>query len=334
MFKILLIEDQQSDIDVFESSMRRFGREKNIKCQLEYVKTFEEGIKKISEEYSGIIVDIRLNGCDNGGDIVKNAVRTLRVPVVILTGTPNIADEQFESIKIYKKGAVSDDEILDFFLRINNKKIVDVLGCNGLINKYLIDIYRNNFYPNIDYINKLLKRSSEVEGRKALFRYILANIQEKMDVNGLEYFAEEMYVLQTDKDLLKTGMIVKDVRNDEQYVILSPPCDLVPRNNGNPKNENVLLCHIDDFHTIKRDIEYSEKDGKKKKQKEIEKLIKNNLNSYYHWLPEGMGFTGGCIKFRKVVSLPLCEWNDKIIATKIKIQDAFVKNILNRFSSY
>lgn len=116
------------------------------------------------------------------------------------------------------------------------------------------------------------------------------------------------------------------------YIVLSPPCDLAIHE-GVMKTDCILVCEIENHdEIIKAGIR--ETSNKSKKIKKITKAIKNNNKEYLHWLPANEIFEGGFINFRKAHTFSIKEFKEKFPDPEIKIQDYFVKNILNRFSNY
>ena len=63
MYKFLLIEDSASDIDAFETSIKRLNAEE-MRYQLETASSYEEGLAKVNGSYNGVIVDINFDGDD------------------------------------------------------------------------------------------------------------------------------------------------------------------------------------------------------------------------------------------------------------------------------
>ena len=73
---------------------------------------------------------------------------------------------------------------------------------------------------------------------------------------------------------------------------------------------------------------------KDKKIKAIEKALKNNYSDYYHWLPRNDIYQGGYINFRKVITYSPEDFAKEFEKSEVKVQEFFVKSILNRFSAY
>lgn len=65
----------------------------------------------------------------------------------------------------------------------------------------------------------------------------------------------------------------------------------------------------------------------------LSEIVKNK-KEFYHWLPDNSMFDGGIINFRRVVTVSSDKFFDKFDSRGIKVQDTFVKNIMNRFSAY
>ena len=220
--------------------------------------------------------------------------------------------------------------------------LFNVLGRMGIIEQKMTEIFWENLYPLrelwMDY------KSRDINTEKVLLRYALANIQEHFDItdNDTEmsdniYLTEEMYIKYINTvdsvNRVQTGAIVKGKDENEKYfIILSPPCDLA-LHKGKFKSDRILLCEIDSYDDLNKNL-ISKATNSKDKQKRIEEIIQNNRTRYYHWLPKNILFEGGFINFRKVSSYSQEDFNQKFMEPKLKVQEAFVKNILNRFSSF
>ncbi len=114
--------------------------------------------------------------------------------------------------------------------------------------------------------------------------------------------------------------------------MLSPPCDLALHANI-MKTDRILLCQIEKSDDIIKKC-MQKQSGKKSKKNAIRNCLNNNYTDYYHWLPGNSLFCGGYINFRKVITYELGEFKAKYGMAQLKVQDYFVKNIMNRFSSY
>lgn len=343
MYKFLLIEDSETDIESFNETIERLNREKKETIyKLIVANCFKSGMELINKDFDGIIVDIKLDNDENGNEIIDEIMKKSRVPVVVYTGTPNVRDDIAAKVRVYTKGKDKQVDIIKYICSILDTGLSCVLGRTGIIEQKITEVFWENLYPLrelwMDY------KSKDINTEKVLLRYALANIQEHFDItdNGDEtcddhYLAEEMYVKYINTvdsvNRLQTGAIVKGKDdNEKSFIILSPPCDLA-LHKGKFKSDRILLCEIENNKEVYNDLINSVKHIEKK-QKLIKKLINNSYCNYYHWLPESKIFKGGCINFRKINTISLEEYKDQFEVPKFKVQEVFVKNILNRFSSY
>ncbi|WP_455504437.1 response regulator [Blautia sp.] len=331
MYNFLLIEDSAEDSDSFKDTVKRLNLQANEEVyHLDVAETYEEGMKKVSENLNGIIVDIKLDGGHSGNEIIREIVERFRVPVAIFTGTPDTELAKDSPIQVYKKGEAKHEEILKELCDTWDTGLFDVLGGTGIIEKAMTKIFWENLYPQINLWKE--KKSQGIETEKVLLRYAVSHIQELIDNEVPAYVTEEMYIKPPISPDIKTGSIFQSSKMGLSCIVLSPPCDLA-QHNGKFKTNRILVCEIDDHDTVNNSFADKSKKPDHRK-KDIEDAIKNNSTSYYHWLPQNTLFEGGYINFRKVITYSPEEFIKKFGNPKVKVQEYFVKNILNRFSAY
>ena len=94
---ILLIEDKDSDIEVFTKSAKAWKAENQAiteSVDVESCKTLDEAISRTSrpehsDDWDGIVLDLKLTQDTDGEEFLKHLKKLyLRIPVVILSGTP------------------------------------------------------------------------------------------------------------------------------------------------------------------------------------------------------------------------------------------------------
>lgn len=162
---------------------------------------------------------------------------------------------------------------------------------------------------------------------------MVSHIQELIDTEVPAYETEEMYIKPPVTNEIRTGGIYTSKRDSMSCIVLSPPCDLAIRADGKPKTDRILVCEIDDNDSVVSIIT-SGIEKKDKKIKAIEKALKNNYSDYYHWLPRNDIYQGGYINFRKVITYSPEDFAKEFEKSEVKVQEFFVKSILNRFSAY
>lgn len=333
MIKILLIEDAESDIKTVENAVERMNDEDpSLKIELTVSNNFENAIKCLNNSFHGAIVDIRLSTKkeENGNIIIDKIMKEFRIPIAIMTGTPDTKLDQNSPIKIYKKGEHLYNDIIKSLISMKQTGLFEVIGGKGIIEKTIDKIFWNNLYPQINSWEELYKNGIDTE--KALMRYTVSCLQELLDEDTLSYVTEEMYIKPPITSHIKTGSIVQEKESRQYMVVLSPPCDLA-LHNGKFKTDRILLCEIDNHEQVnKKIIEEIKKSSKQVNA--LKSAINNQYAAYYHWLPENMLFNGGYINFRKVLTYDPLELLELFNEPELKIQEYFVKNILSRFSSY
>ncbi len=331
MYKFLLIEDSADDAQNFQDTVKRLNASAGEEIyHLEIAATYDEGVKSANDDFHGIIVDVKLDGDCSGNVIVEKIVECFRVPVAIFTGTPDTNQDEGSPIKVYKKGETLHEDILKELCAVSETGLFKVLGGTGTIEKAMTKIFWDNLYPQIDIWKE--KKQQGIDTEKVLLRYAISHIQELIEEEIPSYVTEEMYIKPPVSSDVKTGSIFKSEDNDVLCIVLSPPCDLA-KHNGRFKTDRILLCEIDSEDEVNKEALAGIGSSAKKKNK-IESVIKNNYKEYYHYLPRNTLFEGGYVNFRKVLTYEPSDFLERFGKPKVKVQDFFVKNILNRFSAY
>lgn len=333
MIKILLIEDAESDIKTVENAVERMNDEdSSLEIELTVADNFENAIKSLNNSFHGAIVDIRLSTKEeeDGNIIIDKIIKEFRIPIAVMTGTPDTKLDPNSPIKIYKKGEHLYKDIIKSLISMKQTGLFDVIGGKGIIEKTIDKIFWNNLYPQISSWEELYKKGIDTE--KALMRYTVSCLQELLDEDTLSYVTEEMYIKPPITSNIKTGSIVQEKKSGQYMVVLSPPCDLA-LHNGEFKTDRILLCEIDNHEEVNKKI-IEEIKNNSKQVNALKVAINNQYAAYYHWLPENMLFNGGYINFRKVLTYDPLELLELFNEPELKIQEYFVKNILSRFSSY
>lgn len=90
MYKLLLIEDAAVDAEACQDTVKRMNIEAGEDAfQLCVVESYDKGIAELKNDYDGVIVDIKLDGDHNGKQIIRAIIEKYRVPVAVMTGTPD-----------------------------------------------------------------------------------------------------------------------------------------------------------------------------------------------------------------------------------------------------
>lgn len=331
MYNILLIEDASGDAESCRDTVKRMNIQAGVEVYRLFVaESYDRGIAELKNQYDGIIVDIKLDGEHSGNQVIRTIIQEYRVPVAVMTGTPDTELDEGSPICIYKKGEDSYESIIKSLYKVSSTGLFNVIGGTGIIEKAMNQIFWKNLYPQISIWES--KKEAGIETEKVLLRYAVAHIQELIDNEVPDYETEEMYIKPPINNEIKTGSIFCSSRDGMHCIVLSPPCDLAVHN-GEIKTDRILVCQIDDHDKVNKEV--ADKAQKRDKKKEnIKNAIKNNYTDYYHWLPSNSLFCGGYINFRKVITYPPKDFIGEYGSPIIKVQEYFVKSILGRFSAY
>lgn len=334
-FRLLIVEDNDQDLATCRDTIARYMDERQCKVELVECKSTKEAFDKLDNSFDGAIIDLKLaERGDEGNQVISRIVEShFRIPVAILTGTPDAADSDFAYIGVFKKGdpGAGYADLLDCFWGIHNTGLTRIMGGRGIIEETLSKVFRENLLPQRDkWVAYGEIDSTRTE--KALLRYALSHLLQLLDDDGDRCFPEEVYLTPPLTDKIRTGSVVKEQNSEQRFVVMNPACDLVIRDNGECNTDRILIMGIDSQTSLFPGHPVS--DLSKSQKKDLEKAYRNNKAAYYHWLPRTEFFEGGFLNFRKLSSLSSQEFNERFEKPAVQISPSFVKDMVARFSAY
>ena len=322
--KILLVEDEKDQQDIFEHSIEVFNDKNALNVECEIVADVQHALDKIDGSFDGAIIDLRLGDNDEGGNEIVQQLggSFIRIPIIFVTAFPDLVNEHPSVIKTRSRADATYESDLLLFWDIYNTGLSRIMGGRGLIEQQLSEVFLKNLLPQIStWITYGVENSERTE--KALLRYALNHLIQLLEEDEELCFPEEFYLYPSVLDRITTGSMVKT--DDQWFVVLSPACDLVPRGENSVLNTDcILFVEIESIEQVLR--------GSKSKGKVRE--LCTNRRTYYHWLPQTDFFEGGILNFRKLTTLAKDDFDEKFGEPTIQISPSFVKDIVSRFSSY
>ena len=332
-FRLLVVEDEEQELQTCRDSVERYRDEEKRKIDMVPCKTVGEALETLNNSFDGAIIDLKLADQGNEGNQVIEKIEGsfFRVPVAILTGTPDNARDDFPYIGVFTKGETEYQELFDRFWGIYDTGITRILGGRGLIEKRLSEVFLKNLLPKIRQWEKYGKEDS-AKTEKALLRHTLNHLAQLLDEDEDRCFPEEMYLQPPLTEDIRTGSIVKEKEDGQWFVVMNPACDLVVRENGKCNTDMILVVEVDPITAL---FPWSEgKNLSKKKRGSLENAFKNK-STYYHWLPKTDTFLGGFLNFRKLSTLAIDTLSERFCTPpRIQIAPSFIKDVIARFSSY
>lgn len=334
-FKLLLVEDNKQDRDVCKATIMRYQVQTQREIELVECDSLNDALAKLDNTFDGAIIDMKLAAQGNEGNQVIKIIEEskLRIPVAILTGTPDPVNTDFLHIGVFKKGeeGARYEDLFNLFWGIHSTGLTRIMGGRGIIESTLYKVFRDNILPQrnkwIEYGSKSADKTE-----KALLRHTLSYLLQLLDDDEDHSYPEEFYLYPPLTKKINTGSIVNNLTDHKKYVVMNPACDLVLRGDGQRNTDRILLIEIisqnDIFPT------YPENNFSSTQKKELLKAYKNNKTLYYHWLPKTEYFVGGFINFRNVYTVPCDNFSELYTLPEIQISPSFVKDLIARFSIY
>lgn len=336
--RLLIVEDAKQDLEILRDAVDDYTRDKQQDIDLVECKTLDEALRELDNSFDGAIIDLKLaDQGDEGSQIVEVIGKSFfRIPIAILTGNPSNWDDSLkEKImliddKVFIKGETEYDELqklLHRFWDIYNTGLTRIMGGRGEIEKNLSQVFLNNLQPHLQTWVAYGEKDSE-RTEKALLRYTLNHLLQLLEEEEErsfpeEVFPEEVYLYPPVLNRITTGSIV--TADDKWFAVLSPACDLIPRNDKFKPGHRILLAGIESEDEIV---------GKGKVKSSGFGQLRDNRLPYYHWLPPTKFFEGGFLDFRNLRTLTNEEFDKKFEKPSIQISPFFVKDIVARFSSF
>ena len=327
IFQLLIVEDDEQEIATCRDTISRYKDEKQREVELVACKDVEEAFSMLDNSIDGAIIDLKLGDLGNEGNQVIRKIEELhfRIPVFILTGTPDAADSDCANIGILKKGEPGTEytELLDHFWGIHNTGLTRIMGGRGVIECNLNKVFLKNLLPQKD----IWIQYGEVDPprtERALLRHTLNHLLQLLDDDEDSCYPEEVYLRPPLIEEIRIGSLVREINSKKWFAVMSPACDLVVRKTGKRNTERILIVEVDPEEKLSL-----------RNKGEFKQAFRNNKSSFYHWLPKTDFFDGGFLNFRKLVTLEIEKFDEKFeMPPKIQISPSFVKDIVARFSSY
>lgn len=341
--KILFVEDNEVHQNTFKEAVDVFNDQSHdLKVEYEIAEYLGETLSKIDDSYDGAIIDLRLDPVDNedesGNDIVNILYddEFLKIPIIFVTAFPSSVNEHPSVIDVRGHGKGNYLSDLQLFRQIRDIGITHILGRTGLIEQHLREVLFKNILPQRDTwiaYGETYKDTDPKRIERALLRYTLNHLFQHLEEDSERCFPEEFYLYPPVTDKITTGSVVKEKTTNQQFVVLSPACDLVIRKSGEFKTDDILLVEIEKEMEIVN-IALNGITRSQKKKDKLKDIANNNYRNYYHWLPPAYTFDGGFLNFRKLRTPNKTMFSEKYEEPSIQISPFFVKDIVSRFSSF
>lgn len=343
---ILIVENYPNDIQAYKDTIRTLNMDFDGEHEIKpVIKTTEdEGLKALEEnEWSAAFIDLKLStedilSANEGNNIVKQIYAKRRFPVYIITNTPGDVSPDFiqsDFLKIKTKDDIDYNEVFNDIIRIQETGILKIIGKQGQIEKYLDKIFWDNLSTSIDLWSKDISRNPD-QKEKSLLRYTILHMLEYLDEEN--YHPSEFYITKPIKENIFTGDIVEYL--GDRYIVLTPSCDIVLRDDGSRNTRRILFCKIKDLSSeVKNYSSLNSATGKSNDtRKRLNKYIQNNSTANFHFIPKHNDINAGLIDFQDKTTVGVRAVDRKIQKGECKriatVSMPFLKDIISRYSNY
>ena len=256
--KILIVEDDGRYLRLCRDTVERFNHEFRREIVLGECADVETAFAKLDKSYDAAIIDLKLRRkgkpadflVRRAGNRVVRRIRGLgiRIPIAILTGTPDEADQDFNYVGIYDKADTEIDDLLDYFLEIYDSGVTKIMGGRGKIETTLTQVFEDNLMPQVKTWAKYGRTDAE-RAEKSLLRHAMNHLIQLIDDDMELCYPEEFYLLPPPADGIHTGSILYEKGGDSRFSVMSPACDLVIRDEGKHqgkmKTDRILVVVIE-----------------------------------------------------------------------------------------
>ncbi len=313
--RLLLIEDDESDIDICLDIVNDFNEEcHDVEIKVINGKTLDEALSLLDNSFDGAIIDMDLgNNTAEGNEVISRIQQhSWRIPIIIRTGRRSSAKESSNVLKVITRDAMTYDEIFKIFYNIYKTGLTKIMGGRGFIEDKLQLIFSQYLLPHteiwMDY-----EKNAPNKTEKALLRYTLNHLLQLLDNDETKCFPIEFYNHSLNPAQISTGMIVKSKNKEGEnsyFVVLTPACDLVIRSNGKCKTDRYLLVAIESSCSGKNSTNYIEMP---------DPVDQSNKN---------------CLNLRNLQSIDIDTYEGSFESLGIQISPMFLKDIISKLASY
>ena len=327
--RLLLVEDDEDFVQQYRDVLEDYNEALGKHIEMCVCNSLSEAKDKLDYSIDAAVVDLNLgNGTTEGGKIIDEIKEHFRVPVAVFTGTPDDADDDPPVIGVFTKGKHGFAEVLDCLWQTYDIGLTRIMGGRGLLEERLNAVFLGNLLPTL---NEWVRYGQEDRERteKALLRFALGHLVASLDGDETPCYPEEVYLSPPLDNKLTTGTLVQRKADKTRHVVMTPACDLVPRN-GKPKANSVQLAEV-----VPEDEVHATLEGKSEQKRKLkQQLQKNNYRPCFHWLPGAYRRPSGFLDFREIQTVRMNDFNSEYEELDARIAPGFVKDIVSRYAAF
>ena len=340
--KLLYIEDDRENR---ESLVKLLNDDilDNCKVNIEAVETFDHAIEKISSTlYHIIILDIYKGAPNNGGEqaglqILEQIQSKCFIPVIFYSGnTKDVQDLKSQIVGVVTKGGEGFEglkreiqRLIKFNLTFIKEKIHACLE-KELKNYFweIIHKQRDKFKAekNDFSLGYLMLRKFG----SSLSRDKISGILGDDSLNKEKVHPMQFYIYPAISGEYECGEILQ--KDQEVFVILTPSCDFIKRNNRSRKVGDVLLAKTTLLSNTDEYKGYQSKKDDNNKKENLIRLIESRKGDRYFFLPQTPFIENRIVDFQ---SKEMVKYGDLATYTRVaKLDSPYAESMISSFIRY
>lgn len=339
---VLIVEDDENQQKLYDKAIREFNsNHPQEKIHPDFKKTLQEAMESLeSAPYDAAIIDLKLRSDSveaEGNKIIKKIKESQRYPVIVVSGFVEELDVEFKEetdvFRIIERTACRIPSLLTEIAEWYSSGITRFLRGGGelltSVNLALQEIFWTYIAKNWNSWKEDVRDSENL--KRIIKRYLSSILLERLQLTSAGFeklYPAEVYFIPPVKQDYFTGDILK--KNEKYYLILSPACDMVVRDENSRNAEIILTCRLIPWNEKEEFVSFASTQSNENKGK-VKSIIENKKNRY-HFLPPYGEFTGFVIDFQDVNQIPVSAL--KSYSREAEVTDFFLSNIIARFSTY
>ncbi|MDE0150587.1 MAG: hypothetical protein OXM58_19695 [Rhodospirillaceae bacterium] len=174
--QLLLVEDEDTLVSQYKDVLGEYVQQHGRDIEMHVCRTLDDAKSSLNASIDAAIVDLNLGkDTTEGGELIDEIKEHFRVPVAVLTGTPDDADDNPPVIEVFTKGKDGFEDVLHRLWEPYMIGLTRIMGGRGLLEERLNRVFLKNLLPTLDtWIG--YGRSNADRTEKALLRYALGHM--------------------------------------------------------------------------------------------------------------------------------------------------------------
>ena len=340
---ILIADDDQGTLDVWERDIKDFNGEKDSKVTFVpvFAKDRDAAISCLDRtRINCASVDLRMplgagkpataQAQDAGNDVLERLLIDFGVPAVVYSGYPQEVSERVRQSPIKVQMKERDGAMKALRWLADHESLMSAMEASGRkIAAESARLFSNSIWPRWS----TTWRTDDKHLTNVITRQLASHLAETLGVPETDFHPEEFYqVPSLNDDSLATGDLV--CIGENIYLVVTPRCNMA--RDSYPMNIMLALCGSvgEPWQVIATKF----KSGDTKKIESAAKALKSYATQAHatatHFLPPCGGKGPWLADFKEIMTVPSTEVPTLLTTRFASIAPSFVPNLVQRYAAY